>query len=210
MQGQIKNISNGIFRSNKVIKSKYSENDYLYKQLNNGLKYLLVKDTKTDKSSAAFCVNVGSLNDPENFQGLAHFLEHMVFMGSKPYPGENEYNDFLSKNSGYSNAYTEYNKTNFYFDSSNEGFIDAFKMTSRFFIDPLLNESSVDREINAVDSEFKNSLRDDCDKYHEIMNKEANEGTPFNKFLCGNLNTLKKPNTLDALKVFLKSIIQLI
>lgn len=202
MQGHIQNIKNGIFRSNQVIKSKYNENDYLYKQLKNGLKYLLVKDTKTDKSSAAFCVNIGSLNDPENFQGLAHFLEHMVFMGTKPYPGENEYNDFLSKNSGYSNAYTEFNKTTYYFESSNEAFVDSFKMTSRFFIDPLLNESSVDREINAVDSEFKNCLREDSEKYSEIMNKEANNGTPFNKFMCGNLDTLKKPETLDALKIF--------
>jgi len=192
----------GVFRSNNIIKSKYNKNSYFYKQLNNGLKYLLVQDEKTDKSSAAFCINIGSLNDPDGFQGLAHFLEHMVFMGSKLYPGENEYNDFLTKNSGYSNAFTDFSMTNYYYESSNESFLEAFKMTSRFFIDPLLNESSVDREVNAVDSEFKNGLRDDCNRLQEILNKESNKDTPFKKFMCGNLQTLKKPGLIEALKCF--------
>lgn len=197
-----KSIKNAIFQTKNIIKSKYNENDYLYKQLNNGLKYLLVQDKKTDKSSAAFCVNIGSLNDPDEFQGLAHFLEHMVFMGSKVYPGENEYNEFLTKNSGYSNAFTDFSLTNYYFECSNEAFLEAFKMTSRFFIDPLLNENSVDREINAVDSEFKNSLREDSNRLQEILLKESNRETPFYKFSCGNLKSLKKPGLLDALKNF--------
>lgn len=40
-------------------------------------------------------------------QGLSHYLEHMLFMGSKKYPSENEYDDFISKHGGFSNAYTE-------------------------------------------------------------------------------------------------------
>ncbi len=199
---QIDNLANQILINSQIKKSPYNKNKYLYKQLSNGIKYLLVQDEKTDKSSAAFCVNIGSLNDPEEYQGLAHFLEHMVFMGSKTYPGENEYNDFLTKNSGYSNAFTELSMTNYYFESSNDSFLEAFKMTSRFFIDPLLNESSVDREINAVDSEFKNGLRDDDDRLQEIVNKESNIGTAFKKFMCGNLQSLKKPGLLDALKIF--------
>ena len=41
------------------------------------------------------------------FQGLSHYLEHMLFMGSKKYADENEYDSFLAKNGGSSNAYTE-------------------------------------------------------------------------------------------------------
>ena len=40
-------------------------------------------------------------------QGLSHYLEHMLFMGSEKYPDENEYDSFLAKNGGSSNAYTE-------------------------------------------------------------------------------------------------------
>ena len=61
MQAQINSIKtsvSGILRTKDIFKSKFNENDYLYKQLNNGLKYLLVQDRKTDKSFAAFCANV--------------------------------------------------------------------------------------------------------------------------------------------------------
>ena len=52
-------------------------------------------------------VGVGSLSDPANMQGLSHYLEHMLFMGSEQFPDENDYDSFLSKNGGGSNAYTE-------------------------------------------------------------------------------------------------------
>ena len=41
------------------------------------------------KAAAGMCVQVGSFSDPMEAQGLAHFLEHMVFMGSEKYPEEN-------------------------------------------------------------------------------------------------------------------------
>lgn len=47
-------------------------------------------------AAAALCVGVGSFSDPRHVQGLAHFLEHMIFMGSKKYPRENEYDSFIS------------------------------------------------------------------------------------------------------------------
>ena len=49
---------------------------------------LLISDATADKAAAAMDVRVGSWGDPERFQGLAHFCEHMLFMGTKPYPSE--------------------------------------------------------------------------------------------------------------------------
>ena len=40
-------------------------------------------------------------------QGLSHYLEHMLFMGSEHFPDENEYDAFLSSHGGSANAYTE-------------------------------------------------------------------------------------------------------
>jgi hypothetical protein len=52
-------------------------------------------------------VGVGSFSDPPHLQGLSHLLEHMLFMGSDAFPDENEYDAFLSRHGGSSNAYTE-------------------------------------------------------------------------------------------------------
>jgi hypothetical protein len=52
-------------------------------------------------------VGVGSFCDPEQLQGLSHYLEHMLFMGSEKFPNENEYDEYLTKNGGSCNAFTE-------------------------------------------------------------------------------------------------------
>jgi len=67
-------------------------------------------------------VNVGMLDEPSDREGLAHFLEHMLFLGTEKYPNYDEYDKFLSQNSGFSNAYTTHLETNYYFDCSNEAF----------------------------------------------------------------------------------------
>lgn len=49
-------------------------------------------------------------------QGLAHYLEHMLFMGSTKYPDENEYDSFISASGGSTNAFTECEYTLYHFD----------------------------------------------------------------------------------------------
>ena len=67
-------------------KSKSDKRNYTLKILKNGMKCLLISDPETTKSAASMVVNIGSLLDPKEYQGLAHFCEHMLFMGTKKYP----------------------------------------------------------------------------------------------------------------------------
>lgn len=64
-----------------ILKSEQDTREYRGLVLDNGLKVILISDPQTDKSAAALSVQVGYLNDPENIPGLAHFLEHMLFLG---------------------------------------------------------------------------------------------------------------------------------
>ncbi len=68
------------------------------------------------KSAAGICVGAGSFSDPAELPGLAHFVEHMVFMGSKKYPDENGFDNFIHNCGGYDNAHTDCETTVFYFD----------------------------------------------------------------------------------------------
>ncbi|KAL3267868.1 hypothetical protein HHI36_007009 [Cryptolaemus montrouzieri] len=54
-----------------------------------------VPEVEQKMAAAALCVGVGSFSDPKDIPGLAHFLEHMVFMGSEKYPGENDFDSFI-------------------------------------------------------------------------------------------------------------------
>lgn len=66
-----------------IFKSSQDKRDYRGLLLDNGLKCLLISDPTTDRSAAAVDVHAGYLLDPKEFPGLAHFCEHMLFMGSK-------------------------------------------------------------------------------------------------------------------------------
>ncbi|CAG5099426.1 Oidioi.mRNA.OKI2018_I69.XSR.g16522.t1.cds [Oikopleura dioica] len=104
-------------------------------------------EEKSRKMSAAcMVVHAGSFHEKVECQGLAHFCEHMIFMGSKKYPDENELDSFLSRNSGGTNAYTELEYTNYHFDVAPDKFREALDIWAQFFIDPLMKEDSVDRE----------------------------------------------------------------
>ena len=59
------------------------------------------------QAAAAMVVGVGTMYDPVECQGLAHFMEHLLFMGSEKYPEENAYDSYLSKHGGSDNAFTE-------------------------------------------------------------------------------------------------------
>ena len=115
---------------------------------------LLVSDNESKTAGATIRVGVGSLDEPDNLNGLAHFLEHMLFLGSKKYSEENVLDKYLSKRGGSSNAFTSNEKTVYFFVVENEGLDKALDIFSEFFKEPLLSESGIMREVNAVHSEY--------------------------------------------------------
>ncbi|CEH18771.1 related to ste23-metalloprotease involved in a-factor processing [Ceraceosorus bombacis] len=170
--------------------SGQDDRSYRLIRLANGLEALVIHDTETDKASAAMDVRVGHLSDPEELQGLAHFCEHLLFMGTKKYPRENEYSEYLSNNSGASNAYTGMENTNYFFDvghSHLEGALDRF---SQFFISPLFDPGCTEREIRAVDSEHKKNLQSDAWRSFQLEKSLSDPRHPYSHFGTGNLKTL--------------------
>lgn len=143
----------------KVEISPNDKRSYRHLTLGNRLDVTLVHDAETEKSSACVNVLVGSMADPKEMPGLAHFLEHMLFLGTETYPVENAYSSFLNSHGGMANAFTDQGNTVFYFDVQNAFFEEALNMFSSFFTCPLFSESATLRETNAVDSENEKNLQ---------------------------------------------------
>lgn len=175
---------------NAISKPDIDDRKYRIIKLENELTALLIHDPTTDKSAAALDVNVGSYNDPKSLPGLAHFCEHLLFLGTKKYPQENDYNSYLSKNSGYSNAFTSSLHTNYYFEVKNDALEGALDRFSQFFIEPLFSASGKDREINAVDSENKKNLQSDVWRLYQLSKSTTSPLHPHNGFSTGNKSTL--------------------
>ena len=173
--------------------------------LANGMKVLLISDPQTDKAAAALDVASGSGDDPQQFQGLAHFLEHMLFLGTQKYPKPGEYQSFISDNGGSHNAFTSLEHTNYFFDIDPHQLKPALERFSQFFIAPLFNEDFVKREKNAVHSEYQARIRDDGRRQWDVLRELFHEKNPAAKFSVGSLTTLADKSDMtvrDALLAF--------
>uniref|UniRef100_A0AAR2JYT8 Insulin-degrading enzyme n=1 Tax=Pygocentrus nattereri TaxID=42514 RepID=A0AAR2JYT8_PYGNA len=184
-----------------IIRSPEDKREYRGLEFTNGLKAILISDPTTDKSSAALDVHIGSLSDPSNISGLAHFCEHMLFLGTKKYPKENEYSQFLSEHAGSSNAFTSGEHTNYYFDVSHEHLQGALDRFAQFFLCPLFDESCKDREVNAVDSEHEKNLMNDAWRLFQLEKATGNPDHPFSKFGTGNKLTLETRPSQDGIDI---------
>lgn len=180
------------YQESLVEQSEFDSRNIRYLKFESNFQILLVEDSRTDKSAAAMNVQIGSYLDPPNFRGLAHFLEHMLFMGTDLFPGENDFEEFLSQAYGYSNAFTADENTVYYYLSNNKFFKEALLRFSRFFIAPLFNESSVNREVKAVDSEYCDSKTEDSWRLSHLKSQEKNPSSVENCFGMGCKKTLIK------------------
>ena len=188
-------IDQGGLDANVVQSFPLDTKEYRYIELDNGIRTLLISDDKAVKSLASLNVNIGSYQDPQGWDGLAHFLEHMLFLGTEKYPDSAEYNEYLDSNGGSHNAYTAYDITNYHFSVDNSAYEGALDRFSQFFISPLFTEAYVDREKNAVHSEYYTRIDKDPIRNIEIFENTINPAHPAFKFNAGNLDTLSdKPN----------------
>ncbi|GMR59756.1 hypothetical protein PMAYCL1PPCAC_29951 [Pristionchus mayeri] len=177
-------------RIDDIVKSRVDKREYRGLLLANGLKVLLVSDAEADKAAAALSVQCGHLNDPWEVSGVAHFCEHMLFLGTEKYPEENEYSKFVTAHAGSSNAYTSSDVTNYHFDVKTDALEGALDRFSQFFLTPKFTESATDREVNAVDSEHSNNLGNDAWRFLQIDRNLSKPGHPYGKFGTGNKQTL--------------------
>lgn len=159
-------------------------------RLENGLEAYLISDPGVDQSAAALSVRAGSWHDPALYPGTAHFCEHMLFMGTKAYPSEAEYWQYILDNGGKINAATYSDHTTYYFSVNNDAYFGALDRFSHFFIDPLFARSGIDRELHAVDQEHAKNIEHDGWRQYMVLKETANPKHPITGFSTGNAKTL--------------------
>ena len=172
--------------------------------LPNGLKVLLLSDPKLNKSSASMDVGAGSYSDPASRQGLAHFLEHMLFLGTEKYPDVADYGTYLKTNGGYNNAFTAGSHTNYLLEIRHEAFAGALDRLAQFFIAPRFTPEFTGREMFAVNSEYLKNLENDGWRQFQLHSSLYRPGHPANHFNIGDRETLGG-TTHDELLAFYRT-----
>ncbi|KAI4967708.1 hypothetical protein ZWY2020_016983 [Hordeum vulgare] len=175
----------------EVTKPRNDRRGYRRVVLPNALECLLISDPDTDKAAASMNVSVGYFCDPDGMEGLAHFLEHMLFYASEKYPIEDSYSKYIAEHGGSTNAFTTSEHTNFYFDVNNDSLDDALDRFAQFFIKPLMSPDATLREIKAVDSENQKNLLSDPWRMSQLQKHLCSNNHPYHKFSTGNWDTLE-------------------
>ncbi|KAJ1878953.1 metalloprotease, partial [Coemansia sp. RSA 486] len=181
--------------------SPNDQNQYRLLRLSNNMVVVCVQDTDTKQASASVIVNIGASSDPPEILGLAHFLEHMLLKGSKKYPEENDYKKYVYGNAGSCNASTYPYCTKYFFTVDNSALEGGLDRLSRFFIDPLMDPDCVDRELKAVESEFRSKLQDDGKRSFVIFKSASSQSHSFSKFSTGNNQTLRESTLSRGLDI---------
>ena len=182
--------------------SASDDRSYRVVRLANGVTCALASDPAGEKAAAALSVGVGAYADRKDRAGLAHFLEHMLFQGTATYPADNAYKEYVATHGGSTNASTSGELTTFQFDVVDGAFEGALDRFGRFFSEPLLAESCVDREMHAVDAEHSKNLQDDGRRAYQVLRLSASPAHSFSNFSTGCLETLRFDGVRDALLEF--------
>ncbi len=175
---------------NHIIKSPNDTREYKVIRLSNDLEVLLVSDPDLENSSASLSVPVGSMHNPELQLGLAHYLEHMLFLGSERYPTINEYSEFMNQHGGYTNAYTSQDSTVYGFEVNDDYLGEALDRLGDVMRAPLLDEKYADKERHTVNAEHKTYFDNDMRKLYALQRFTLNPDHPMARFSTGDLTTL--------------------
>lgn len=188
---------------NAISKPLNDKCNYATFQLNNKLNVFLVEDPDTDVACGTMLVKIG--HDHDTVLGIAHFLEHMLFNGTTKYPDENEYSAYINKNGGINNAYTDHDHTCYFFTIQPDCLEHSLDMFGNFFISPLLNPDSVDREKNAVNSEHIKNITNDGWRLQEIVRQAMDKTNPLSNFGTGSARTLAIPDIDKKVRDFFEN-----
>lgn len=151
--------------------------------LENGMTVVTQK-MQTKQVYANMAVNVGSRHESPEESGISHYLEHMLASDTERYTSEE--NSAVTQNMrGYSNASTNYEKTDYYYRVGAEYTEDAIQMLSDSLQSAKLNPARIDVERKAVQEEMRAAEANPQSILWEQMTATAFPGSGLDKPIGG-------------------------
>lgn len=170
--------------------------------LDNGLEVITIKkDSKI--SSINVGIKVGSLYEEINEKGISHFIEHMLFKGTKSRTYE-ELNDELEFLGGEYNAYTDYTSTVYTISCLEEEIKNAIDILGDMIINPAFNSNELEKERGVILAEMRASKDDIEDLSFKRTNEVAFNKNPIKYDVAGLEENVKSYKRKDLLNYYNK------
>src|SRR5258706_2212843 len=149
--------------------------------LKNGLRMIIIPMEGVNSVATSVMVGVGSRYETPEINGISHFLEHMVFKGTKKYPTTEDVNT-IERAGGLQNAYTDIDITNYHSKALSTDWELALDINKELATKPLLEQKHVDKERDVIIEEMKRYEDEPAAKvgetFHEMMYPGTKLGMP--------------------------------
>jgi coenzyme PQQ biosynthesis probable peptidase PqqF len=178
--------------------------------LPNGLRVVLCHAPRLKRCAAALRVSAGSHDVPQVWPGLAHFLEHLFFLGTKRFPATDNLMAFVQRHGGQVNASTRERVTDFFFELPQSVFADGLERLCDMLIHPRMAFEEQLREREVLHAEFIAWTRDDASRNQMKLLEPLAVTHPLRWFHAGNRYSLlvPRPTFQQALRDFYQQFYQ--
>ncbi|WP_439852463.1 pyrroloquinoline quinone biosynthesis protein PqqF [Pseudomonas syringae] len=162
--------------------------------LANGLSVIVCHDSRLKRSAASLRVAAGSHDVPHAWPGLAHFLEHLFFLGTERFPSAENLMTFVQRHGGQVNASTRERTTDFFFELPQAAFAQGLERLCDMLARPRMTLADQLREREVLHAEFIAWLGDVEAQHHMRLLAPINPQHPLRGFHAGNRYSLSVPN----------------
>ncbi|MBD7910159.1 M16 family metallopeptidase [Clostridium cibarium] len=170
--------------------------------LENGLKILTIKKD-THIASINIGIKVGAINETLDEKGISHFIEHMIFKGTKNRNNE-ELNYQLESLGGEYNAYTEYNSTVYTISCLSEELKNGIELLGDMIASSNFLEEEIEKERGVILAEIRTSKDDVEDLSFKKVNEVAFKTSPLKYDVTGIEEKVKNFRREDIVKFYSK------
>jgi zinc protease len=171
--------------------------------LDNGLRVLLIEDSRSPIVSFQVWYRVGSRNEHRGATGIAHFLEHLMFKGT-PSHGPKQFARLVEENGGQDNAFTSQDVTSYYVDIAADKLDLVIDLEADRMQNLLLDPKEINSEREVVIEERRTRTEDDPGGFlGEEVSSIAFKAHPYGAPIIGWMDDIKRI-TPEEIRAFYK------
>lgn len=170
--------------------------------LANGLQVVLLEDHSAPVVALQAWVRFGSADEEPAVAGIAHVFEHMLFKGSKRFPGSNDIAELIEGAGGSVNAWTSYDETVYHVTLASRFWQRGFDVLSDALLNSLFPPEELIREKEVVYEEFRRGKDSPDREIAERLFALAFSTHPYGRPVIGYEETFTRINRDDMVRVF--------
>ncbi len=178
--------------------------------LANGLNVVLCHAPRFKRCAASLRVAAGSHDVPAAWPGLAHFLEHLFFLGTERFADDEKLMTFVQRHGGQVNASTRERTTDFFFELPPASFSQGLERLCDMLTNPRMLLADQLREREVLHAEFIAWSRDAASRQQTQRLQSLSPRHPLRGFHAGNRYSLRVPDQAfqQALEQFFRQFYQ--